>query len=112
MAEDDKQLQESTNPVGRPLKYRTVEELDRAIKRYFSQCDPHWEYKVDWTEKRNRQGQKVKDKDGQDKWVRLKLRRRTEQVHYTMAGLARALGIDRKTLLSYKGRPDFLPSIQ
>ena len=28
-----------TNPVGRPLKYKTPEELETAINEYFDFCD-------------------------------------------------------------------------
>lgn len=29
------------NPVGRPLKFKTVAELDMAIQAYFDEQDPH-----------------------------------------------------------------------
>ena len=32
---------EDKKPVGRPLKYKTVAELDLAIQTYFDECDPH-----------------------------------------------------------------------
>jgi hypothetical protein len=32
---------EEKNPVGWPLKYKTVAELDLAIQTYFDECDPH-----------------------------------------------------------------------
>jgi hypothetical protein len=100
------------NPGGRPLKYQTVEELDAAIKAYFDDCDPHWTYDFDWVLKRKKDGSLFKDKDGQSTHVWLKVRKFTEQKPYTMAGLAAALGIDRKTLRSYKQKPEFLPSIE
>jgi hypothetical protein len=99
-------------PIGRPLKYQSVVQLDAAIKAYFDDCDPHWTYDWDWVKKRTSKGDLVKDKHGQDAWVRLKVRKRTDQNPYTMAGLAAALGIDRKTLRSYKEKPEFLPSIE
>ena len=36
----------------------------------------------------------------------------SEQRPYTMSGLARAIGLDRKSLLNYKNRDGFFPSIQ
>jgi hypothetical protein len=32
---------EQKRPVGRPLKFETVEQLDLAIQNYFAECDPH-----------------------------------------------------------------------
>jgi hypothetical protein len=37
---------DNKNPVGRPLKYKTVDELDRAINAYFDMCDPHTQRRV------------------------------------------------------------------
>ena len=100
------------NPVGRPLKYQTVEELDVAIKAYFEDCDPHWTYESDWVLKRKKDGSLVKDKDGQNTHIWLKVRKLTEQKPYTVSGLAVALGISRQTLLNYAEREEFLDSIQ
>ena len=33
-------------PVGRPLKFETVKQLDRAINAYFDMCDPHTQRRV------------------------------------------------------------------
>jgi hypothetical protein len=86
---------------GRPLKYETVEELDRAIQNYFAQCDPH-ETKMLVETGRDSKGNMLHD-------ARNVL---TEQKPYTVSGLARALGISRTTLLAYKERTGFLDSIQ
>lgn len=32
-------MQEEKNKGGRPLKYKTVEELNEAISKYFAECD-------------------------------------------------------------------------
>ncbi|MGW5074055.1 terminase small subunit [Rhodococcus sp. NPDC004095] len=99
MADSDNQ--EEKNPVGRPLKYKTVEELDRAISAYFDMCDPH-------TQRRvvdcgiNEKGETI----WRDREVM------TEQQPYTVSGLARALGIDRDTLINYKKRDEYFGSIQ
>ena len=34
-----KMYQEEKNPIGRPLKYKTNEELQKAIDNYFKMCD-------------------------------------------------------------------------
>lgn len=104
--------EEPKHPGGRPLKFETVEALDKAIAKYFKACDPHWQYVNDWVQARDAKGALRRDENGQTFYERLKVRRRTKQVVYTMAGLALSLGIDRKTLRSYKAHPEFLPSIE
>lgn len=89
------------NPVGRPLKYETVEQLDRAIQNYFAHCDPHETQALVETG-RDSKGNLLYD-------ARNVL---TEQKPYTVSGLARALGISRTTLLKYKDRPEYVDSIQ
>lgn len=87
-------------PVGRPLKFETVQELDLAIQNYFAECDPHTAKALVETG-RDSKGNMLFD-------TRTIL---TEQRPYTMSGLARALGISRQTLLDYSGRQEFLDSI-
>jgi DNA-binding XRE family transcriptional regulator len=62
-------------PAGRPLIFKSVEELDEAILGYFEKC-----------EKTNKP--------------------------LTLAGLANALDVDRKTLLNYSHNEEFFPSIK
>lgn len=87
---------------GAPFKYETVEALDLAIQNYFAECDPHTTKALVETG-RDASGNMLFD-------TRTVL---TEQKPYTMAGLARALGVDRKTLINYKNRSaEFFLSIQ
>ena len=79
-------------PVGRPLKFKNLPALRRAIVKYFRDCDPH-PSEVD---------EIVKDKEtGKQKVVKKKII--TDQVPYTITGLALALGTSRQTLLEYEG---------
>jgi hypothetical protein len=87
--------------LGRPLKFKTVLELEMAIQLYFDKCDPHIE------EHMVASGVTT---NGETMFATRKVL--TDQKPYTSAGLARSLGIDRRTLLNYKQRPDFFPSIQ
>ena len=87
--------------VGQPLKFQTVEELDLAIQNYFAEQDPHTMSALVETG-RDSKGNLLFD-------TRTVL---TDQKPYTMTGLARALGVDRKTLLNYKKRDEYFPSIQ
>ncbi|WP_440220915.1 terminase small subunit [Dietzia sp. MNB45] len=82
---------EQKNKGGRPLKFQTVEELQRRISDYFNACDPHTEM---------RRVPVGNDKEGKaifgDREVM------TDQKPYTITGLARALGTSRETLLDYE----------
>lgn len=68
---------------GRPLKFKSVEELQEKIDAYFATT-----------------GHYV-DKDGNDKF---------EPV--TITGLALALGTSRETLVNYEERPEFFDAIK
>lgn len=89
------------HPGGRPLAFQTVAELDLAIKLYFDKCDPHIEKHLIAT---------GVTANGQTMFEEREVL--TAQKPYTMSGLARAMGIDRRTLLNYKKRDQFFPSIQ
>lgn len=81
--------------VGRPLKFQSVEELQKKIDLYFLSCEPQI---VDAEDIVNGKVVMVK------KW--------TERQPYTMAGLAMALGVNRETILTYTDRPEFSATIQ
>ena len=97
--EQAEENQEEKNKGGRPLKFQSVEELDKAIDQYFQSRDPY----IAKTQR------KVLKADGsiywQDDEVLMPARPKT------MSGLARALDCDRRTLLNYKDKPKFFPSI-
>lgn len=81
----------SKNPVGRPPMYKTPEEMQKAIDDYFDYCD-------------NRIKQ-VHSKEGESYAV-------ADPEPYTMSGLAYHLGMDRRSLLDYKDKDNFLPLLK
>ena len=89
------------NPVGRPLKYKTVGDLDMAIQIYFDKQDPHVEEHMVAT---------GVSASGETMFERRKVL--TEQKPYTISGLARAIGLTRQSLLNYKARDEFFDSVQ
>ena len=89
------------NPVGRPLLYKDVDELDMAIQKYFDEQDPHVITIMTVT---------GHTPTGETMFADRKIL--TEQKPYTMSGLARRLGIDRKTLLNYSKKTAFFPTIE
>ncbi|MFC8008950.1 terminase small subunit [Streptomyces cinereoruber] len=97
----EEQEGEEKHPGGRPLKFQTAVELEQAIKNYFALCDPHVE----------KQYQKIAV-DGNGNPIFGLVDILTEQKPYTMSGLARAIGVDRKTLLNYSNKEEFFPTIQ
>lgn len=77
---------------GRPLIFKTPEELAEKIEEYFNHCD-------------NRIQQVYSKK--QDAVIEI-----INPEPYTMAGLAYALGIDRETLLNYASRELFFDTVK
>ena len=73
------------NPVGRPLLFQAVEELQDAIDLYFM-TDAY-----------------IEMGGGEDK---------VKMFAPTMAGLALSIGIDRKTLTNYAHKDEFFPAIK
>lgn len=87
-------------PVGRPLKYKTVEELQSAVDAYFNECDPHLAKRMVEVGTKN---------DGEPMFGLRDVM--TDQRPYTMSGLAHALKISRQTLLDYGEREEFLDTL-
>lgn len=82
--------------MARPLKYKTVAELEAAIDKYFEDCDGH--------PLLNNSGEAICDKHGEPIIVGIK--------PPTVTGLALALGFTtRQSLLNYQGRKQFLDTI-
>lgn len=84
-------MSEEKNPVGRPLTYKTVDELQKAIDEYFDYCD-------------NRIKQ-IYTKEGETVAI-------THPAPYTMSGLARALGLSRQALSEYSHKEQFGDAIK
>ena len=80
------------NPNGRPLAFKSVEELQSKIDEYFDFCD-------------NRIQQVYSKK--QDAVIEI-----INPEPYTIAGLAYAVGIDRKTLWNYSKKDEFFHTIK
>lgn len=78
-------------PAGRPLKFKTVEELQRKIDEYFLSCDCKTVIVI--------------DKFGKEHSV-------IQPRPYTITGLAVALDTTRETLLDYNERPEFSDTIK
>jgi len=88
------------NKVGRPLLFKSVEELDQRINEYFESRAPHV---VKRLVKRTKS-------DGGSFWAEDEVM--SEQRPVTITGLAVYLRTSRRVLLAYKEREEFLPSIE
>jgi hypothetical protein len=75
---------------GRPLKFSSVDDLQIKIDAYFGNCDPHRAKRILLRQKAN--GQHYVD---EEEYI-------TEQVPYTITGLALALDTTRETLRDYE----------
>lgn len=81
---------------GRPLKFKTVKELQKKIESYFLSC---------WTKKLDQFGNPVKDKEtGEQIMVQFK--------PYTITGLAVALDTYRDVLIDYEDRDKYSNTIK
>lgn len=100
------------NVGGRPLKFETVEDLRTKIAAYFDECDPHITEITEWVQARDSSGSLKKDKNGLNFLVEVIHRVLTEQVPYTITGLALALGTTRETLLDYQERDGFSDTVK
>lgn len=78
-------------PAGRPLKFKTVEELEEKIAAYFAECD-------------SKVVRRVLDKNG---GVIEEITR-----PYTITGLALALDTSRETLIEYGERDEYVDTIR
>lgn len=76
---------------GRPFKITDPKELDLKIQNYFDNCDPHQSKRL-VENGLNTRGETI----FQEREVL------TEQIPYTITGLARALGVSRATLCRYR----------
>ena len=79
------------HPGGRPLKFKTVKELQSKIDEYFDYCD-----------------NKTKEVES-DKLGRVIM---PDPEPYTMAGLAYYLDLSRQSLIDYKNRGQFFDAIK
>ena len=87
-------FKKNTMAGGRPLKFKTVEELQNKIDAYFQWCDSRTRPVL------------IKDKNGayfiDEPWPR----------PYTVEGLASFLEVDRQTILNYEDREGFFGTIK
>lgn len=99
-------------PGGRPLKFKSLKELQEKIEAYFADCDPHMEEVTEWVDARDKSGQLLKDENGLNYLVEVTHRIKTKQLPYTITGLALALNTTRETLLDYEGKDEYSDTIK
>lgn len=78
-------------PAGRPVLYKTVEELEKVVDEYFADCD---------AKTKEMHSDKLGDMIVPD------------PEPYTMAGLAYALGMSRQSLINYGNKDEFFDTIK
>jgi hypothetical protein len=88
------------NKVGRPLKFPDVASLESAISEYFKSCEP---------KNSKRRVVIFNSKTGKSKYAWEKCISDPEP--YTLSGLAVFLDIDRRSLINYRDRPEYFPTI-
>jgi hypothetical protein len=93
---------------GRPLKFKSVKELQEKIEAYFAECDPHPEQYQVYEHRKDEDGKSMKEED----MLLVTHWRTTPQKPYTITGLAVALDTSRQTLLNYEERDEFFDTIK
>lgn len=86
----------SQKEVGRPMKFKDPAEMQRKIDEYFGNCDPHVADIIVLRTKTDGSTYQAKESSI------------TEQIPYTVTGLALALDTNRHTLLNYED-PEHYP---
>ena len=91
MAEQEQPTTETEYKAGRPFLFTKPDELKNKIEAYFDTCDPH---------KQKQLVESGVNKNGDTIFLEREVM--TEQIPYTVVGLARAMGVSRRTLLNYR----------
>lgn len=100
------------HPGGRPLKFKSVKELQGKIDAYFAECDPHMVEATEWVEARENDGKLKKDTNGLTYLVEVHHKKLTDQIPYTITGLALALDTSRETLINYEDKEEYFDTIK
>lgn len=87
-------------PAGRPFKFTDSKQLRMKIQGYFDNCDPHIVKKTLESGYNDR---------GETIWKERETM--TEQIPYTITGLARELGVSRQTLVNYRSPEHYTDEI-
>lgn len=104
--------------TGRPLKFKSVVELQKKIDAYFADCDSHEETKPIPTAVMiiKRKGKEIlrrpRGAEIPDDWRMLPGKVLTRQKPYTITGLAVWLDTDRDTLIRYESKEAFYDAIK
>lgn len=86
----------SGNEIGCPPMYKTPEEMQKVIDKYFEDCSGEYVV-IDGVVATDKNGHPIK----------------TKERPLTITGLALALGFSgRQTLLNYEGKPEFMDTIK
>lgn len=110
---------------GHPLKFESVEELEAAISKYFTSCEPAWIEQEDLIEdyemvdanegldaNKPRMENRLKVVDGKVQYTKQIRMVKKEAVVPTVSGLAYALDTTRRTLLDYEDRDEYAHTIK
>ncbi len=89
------------HPGGRPPKFKSIEELQTRIDKYFASC---------WTQKRDKFGNPIYEKDKRGRKTNKKVL--VQSIPYTIAGLATTLDMTRQSILNYERQDEFFDTIK
>lgn len=93
--------------IHRPLKFKSVEEVEKKIEEYFESC-----FEDKWFDEiaRDENGNKQLDNNG--KYLYIPIKKKVQIKPMTITGLASYLGTNRTTLINYENRESFFDTIR
>lgn len=100
--EDSKLPEENESNVGRPLKFKTVEELQKKIDEYFDSC-----FEDKWFDEDDRDEDGNRTFDTTGKFKKKPVKKKVQIKPFTVTGLALALDTSRKVLCEYEEKDEF-----
>lgn len=104
-------LSENRRGPGRPPKFESVQQLEKRIAAYFRECDPHVITRKEIVYPLVKVGKKF-ERDYSQKPTIVKRKVMSEQVPYTITGLALYLGTTRDVLIDYQDKEEYSNTIK
>lgn len=93
--------------AGRPLKFKSLDEVQRIIDAYFES-----KYEMQWIDEpqRGENGEQLIDNNG--RIITKPIRKKVKIEPFTVTGLANALGTSREIIIDYEDRAPFSHAIK
>jgi len=101
------------HPGGRPLKFKSVEDLEKKINEYFESCF-EWQWFDELMRDKKGNIMYLTDKEGNPTTIKLTkpIKKKVQIKPISITGLAVFLDTSRETLMDYQGKKKFSDTIK